>query len=297
MTYEEFKNTLTIALKEELGTDGKISLGTDIIMGRSADTITVTILSSGKTFSSGTESLYTLSQKSGMDTRAVAALLLQSASDVMHNQEINPSNIVYRLVNAADNKEMLQTTPHIPFYDMAILFVCILHDNDRQRSFLFITKDLMEKQHFTLQQLCDLASQNTFRLFPSHAEPLPLYMLRAAMRNDSATLEDYLDVAFAAYAGKDKPPMLHVCTPDYRYGAVAMLDTAFLDEMAQDFNSDLYLLPCSTEDFLILPLQGSDEKLPLQKFADEVLAADKTAVLTEYVFRYSRKSKKLELIK
>lgn len=256
MTYEEFKNTLTTALKEELGTDGKISLGTDIIMGRSADTVTVTILSSGKTFSSGTDSLYTLSQKSGMDTKAVAALLLQSASDVMHNQEINPSNIVYRLVNAEENKEMLQTTPHIPFYDMAILFVCILHDNDRQRSFLLITKELMEKQHFTLQQLCDLASQNTFCLFPSHAEPLPLYMLRAAMRNNSATLEDYMDVAFAAYASKDKPPMLRICTLDYRYGAVAMLNTAFLDEIAQDFNSDLYLLPLFNGRFSYPPFTG-----------------------------------------
>ena len=48
MTYEEFKNALTTELNTKLGTDGNAHPGTDTIMGRRMETVTVTIISTGQ---------------------------------------------------------------------------------------------------------------------------------------------------------------------------------------------------------------------------------------------------------
>ena len=73
------------------------------------------------------------------------------------------------------------------------------------------------------------------------------------MQDDKATLDDYMEVAYASYESRKRPPMLRVSTPDYRYGSVAMLDTAYMDDIAKTFDSDLLLLPCSIREFLITP--------------------------------------------
>ena len=198
MTYEEFKNALTTELNTKLGTDGNAHPGTDTIMGRLMETVTVTIISTGQKYSANTDKLYELHRK-GMNVTSIAALLLQSVKSLQINETIALDSIVYCLVNAENNKEMLQDTPHIPFYDMAILFSSIVRDDEQQRNFMILSEALMKEHNFTLSQLSDLAHQNTFRMFPSRAELLPLYLMSRVMQDDKATLDDYMEVAYASY--------------------------------------------------------------------------------------------------
>lgn len=296
MTYEEFKNALTTELNKILGANGNAYLGTDNIMGHPMETVTVTMISTSEKFSAGTGKLYAL-YSGGMSVAAVAALLLQSVRTVKDVPKIDPDSIVYCLVNANANREMLKRIPYIPFYDMAILFVSVTERADKkERSFLFISEQIMKDQHFTLEQLSNLAHKNTFRMFPTRAELLPLRMLRDAIFLEESTLEDFMAAAYAAYTSKGKPSMLHVSTPDYRFGVIAMLDTDFLEEVAADLNCDLYLLPSSNQEFLILPLPENDTVPPLQSIAREVVSTKDNTLLTEHVFCYKRKSHKLELM-
>ena len=106
---------------------------------------------------------------------------------------------------------------------------------------MILSEALMKEHNFTLSRLSDLTHQNTFRMFPSRAELLPLYLMSRVMQDDKATLDDYMEVAYASYESRKRPPMLRVSTPDYRYGSVAMLDTAYMDDIAKTFDSDLLL--------------------------------------------------------
>lgn len=295
MTYEEFKNALTTELNAKLGTDGNAHLDTGTIMGRPMETVTVTFIAADGKYSASTEKLYSL-HNSGMDMALIAALLLQSVSSLQTNKDVAPDSIVYCLVNAEDNKEMLQETPHIPFYDMAILFSSIVRDDEQQRNFMLLTEALMKDHHYTLPQLSELARQNTFRMFPSRAELLPLYLMIRIMENEKATLNDYMEVAHAAYESRKRPPMLRVSTPDYRCGAVAMLDMAFMNDIAESFDRDLLLLPSSTKDFLVIPWVEGINLPELIKSAKEIVSLGTDPVLTRHVFCYNKNQKKLELV-
>lgn len=295
MTYEEFKNALTTELNTKLGTGGNAQPGTDTIMGRLMETVTVTIISTGQKYSANTDKLYELYRK-GMNVTSIAALLLQSVKSLQVNEDVAPDSIVYCLVNAENNKELLQDTPHIPFYDMAILFSSIVRDDEQQRNFMILSEALMKEHNFTLSQLSDLAHQNTFRMFPSRAELLPLYLMSRVMQDDKATLDDYMEMAYASYESRKRPPMLRVSTPDYRYGPVAMLDTAYMDDIAKTFDSDLLLLPCSVREFLITPWTEDTNLSELVKSAKEIISTGTEPVLTRHVFCYNKNQKKLELV-
>lgn len=110
MTYEEFKNALTTELNKILGANGNAYLGTDNIMGHPMETVTVTMISTSEKFSAGTGKLYAL-YSGGMSVAAVAALLLQSVRTVKDVPKIDPDSIVYCLVNANANREMLKRIP------------------------------------------------------------------------------------------------------------------------------------------------------------------------------------------
>lgn len=295
MTYEEFKNALTTELNTKLGTDGNAHLGTNTIMGCHMDTVTVSIISTGEKFTTNTDKLYKI-QRNGMNVTEVAALLLQSVKTLQIKKEIDPGSIVYCLVNAGDNKEMLQEIPHIPFYDMAILFSSVIRNDKSQRSSMFLTETLMKENNYTLPQLSELAHQNTFRMFPSKTELLPLYLMSRVMQDDKATLDDYMEVTYAAYESRKRPPMLRVSTPDYRYGTVAMLDTAYMDDIAKTFDSDLLLLPSSTKEFLITPRTEDINLSELLKSVKEIISMETEPVLTRHVFCYNKNQKKLELV-
>ena len=283
MTYEEFKNALTTELNTKLGTDGNAHPGTDTIMGRLMETVTVTIISTGQKYSANTDKLYELHRK-GMNVTSIAALLLQSVKSLQINETIALDSIVYCLVNAENNKEM------------AILFSSIVRDDEQQRNFMILSEALMKEHNFTLSQLSDLAHQNTFRMFPSRAELLPLYLMSRVMQDDKATLDDYMEVAYASYESRKRPPMLRVSTPDYRYGSVAMLDTAYMDDIAKTFDSDLLLLPCSIREFLITPWTEDTNLSELVKSAKKIISTGTEPVLTRHVFCYNKNQKKLELV-
>lgn len=295
MTYEEFKNALTTELNKILGANGNAYLGTDNIMGHPMETVTVTMISTDQKFSASTDKLYAL-YGGGMSVAAVAALLLQSVRTVQSPKRAAPDSIIYCLVNAEDNKEMLQEIPHIPFYDMAILFSSVIRDDEQLRNSMFLTKTLMKENNYTLTQLSELAHQNTFRMFPSRAELLPLYLMSRVMQDDKATLDDYMEIAYAAYESRNKPPMLRISTPDYRFGAVAMLDTSYMDNIAKAFDKDLLLLPSSTKEFLIIPWTEDIILSEVVKSAKEIVSKGTEPVLTRPIFCYNKNQKKLELV-
>lgn len=90
--------------------------------------------------------------------------------------------------------------------------------------------------------------------------------------------------------------MLRVSTPDYRYGAVAMLNMAFMNDIAESFDRDLLLLPSSTKDFLVIPWAEGINLSELVKSAKEIISMGTEPVLTRHVFCYNKNQKKLELV-
>lgn len=296
MDYKGFKNALLTETTKKLGSAGQSQLGLDTIRGVPTETIRIILPSEETTLVTELLPLYGLHKENSLDVEHIASIVLESIATYT-KPIFNPSTVIYRLVNIEANKKMLQDVPYIQFYDMAITFASIVSENDQARECMVITNQVMKEQHLTLAQLTDLAHKNTFRMYPSKAEILPMYWFRKVMQKDQATVKDYVEVALAAYTSKEKPPMLRVSSSDYRYGGVALLDNKHFEELAKVFKRNLLVLPSSEQDFVIMPWEDGLDVKELLKISNEIVNEGDVPILTRNVFCYNMLTKELELLK
>lgn len=289
MTMENFRLELKHTLNCMLGTSAEVSFDVDTVRGVPTETITISS-QNGKKYTTSLQNLYSLHLK-GMGISDITRMLTNITSDA---HRIDTSNIVYRMVNAADNAELLKSVPYIPYYDMAILFACVM-EHHNSRGFLMISNSLMEENHFTLEQLTDLAQKNTFRKYPCKASLLLLDMLRGLMAKPDSSLDEFAEFAVQAYAIHNAPPLLRATCENYPCGSVAMLNTAFLAQIANDWGQSLILLPASDEDFGIIPYLDNMDKSLIKAHAKEVLSEGTQTILTHNVFLFNKDTRCIEL--
>jgi len=69
--------------------------------------------------------------------------------------------ICYKLVNAEYNREMLSDTPHIKFYDLAIIFYIVVSNDTNGLATATVKKPLMEIWNVSKEKLFELSVENT----------------------------------------------------------------------------------------------------------------------------------------
>lgn len=288
MTMEKFKMELVDKLQHKYGDRASVSCGIDIIQGVPTELLNVDFADDNRICSTPILSLYKLNLR-GMNIAHIAEVVADSISSV---DTIDTSKIIYRLVNASENEELLKRIPHIPFYDMAIVFDC-MKENEHKRGFLSISNKLMEKHNLTLSQLTDLAQENTFRLFSCSAEPLMFHIFKELISRRGVTREEYQKFADMAYENRQDIPKLKVTCENHPCGCVAMLNINFLSSIADDMCHDLLLLPGTDNAFVIIPYMAGMDKESIHKMANDALSEGSEPILTHNVYLFSRKNKRL----
>lgn len=264
MTMNNFKMELVNALQNKFGATASVSFGTDTIQGVPMEFLNVDFTDDDRICSTPLQSLYQLNLR-GMNIAHIAEVVADSISSI---DTIDTSKIIYRLVNAAENEDLLKRLPHIPFYDMAIVFDCMMEDKHK-RGFLSISNELMRKHNLTLSQLTDLAQENTFRLFNCSAEPLMFYIFKQLISRNNATSEEYQKFAKFAYENRQDIPKLKVTCENHPCGCIAMLNISFLSSIADDLHHDLLLLPGTDNAFVVIPyIPGIDKEAIHQMVKD-----------------------------
>lgn len=289
MTMNNFKLELIDNVQTALGNKGNVFFEKKLVKDVSMEFLTIKLTSDGRCCSLPLASLYKL-RSSGMSVFEIANAVTTSLT---FKENIDKNTIAFRLINAVENEELLKTVPHIPFYDMAIIFQCVTF-SEKSRYFLTISQSLMESNNLTLQQMADLAMKNTFRLFPCLARLLTLYILEELMANKNTTLEDFQAFAVHAFNSKRNPIFQTTCK-DYPNGSVAMLNFSFLSQIAEDLGHDLLLLPSSEQNFAIIPYTKEISKQSVHQMVTEALATDNEPILTRYTFLFHRATKQLEI--
>lgn len=288
MTMENFKMELVSNLQSMYGDKASVSCGIDIVQGVPTELVNVDFADDDRTCSTPLRSLYQLNLR-GMNISHIAEVVADSISSV---DTIDTSKIIYRLVNAAENEELLKRIPHIPFYDMAIVFDCMKEDKHK-RGFLSISNDLMKKHNLTLSQLTDLAQENTFRLFTCSAEPLMFHIFRQLLSRDDATRKDYLEFANLTYDNRQGPPKLKVTCENHPCGCVAMLNMNFLSRIADDLHHDLLLLPGTDNAFVVIPYIPGIDKEAIHQMVEDALKDGNEPILTRNVYLFNKTTKRL----
>lgn len=202
--------------------------------------------------------------------------------------ESSKTKIIYRLVSRKQNKDLLEEVPYIPFLDMAITFHLVVSVNSRYVQSLKIGDELQKKWNLSVEQLLKIAKENTARLFPAKVKGLKEFLreYKALKVEEDLTNDTKVD-------------MIVVTNELGINGATVILYDEIMDELAERYDSDLYVIPSSIHEMIIVPVNEDTEKQIydvlrwMVRDINERFVAEEE-ILSNRVYTYLREEKRFQ---
>ena len=196
------------------------------------------------------------------------------------------NKITYRLVSKERNKQFLESVPHLPFLNMAVVFYIIHHVSKEGMESICVTNELAGKWGLSAKSLYIIAEKNTPILLPPIIDTME-HTLELLMGEINCAIEPAKD--------SNKPIPMHIMTNKYQInGASVLLYHGLLDGLAEKLGTDLYVIPSSIHELIIMPAE--DGSLSLSKLSDMVKEINENHVkeeeiLSDCAYYYDHKEK------
>lgn len=194
-------------------------------------------------------------------------------------------NIIFRVVNYERNKEQLESCPYIPFNDLAITFRWVAHKDSIGVATSMITNKEVDMWSVSKSDLYKLALENNERIFPG------------TITNMRKLFDDYMgELNIADESQLDTGVELYVLTNELGInGASCMLYRNILKNFAAQKESNLFILPSSIHEVIVVPESSIDDRNYLRELVE---SANKTVVglmdvLSDTVYYYDRQDNKI----
>ncbi|CRZ33626.1 hypothetical protein DFR55_10224 [Herbinix hemicellulosilytica] len=187
------------------------------------------------------------------------------------------SHIFFRIVNYNRNMKILTQIPHIKFFDMAITFYCLVRSYDDSICMDKITNEHLRRWGTTVDELQKLAYDNTRKLFPPSLKTLDEVLDEYSSNNDK---DD---------ESRDNCHLYILSNEKGVYGAFYILYKDIIRDFARLINSNLYILPSSIHELILIPVKNSPEKEYLNRLImeiNETMISD-DEILSDKVYIYS----------
>lgn len=197
------------------------------------------------------------------------------------------NRIIYRLIHFEKNQELLKDLPHFRFLDLAVVFSCLMLDTPNGNATILIHHRHLEFWNITADELYKIAVENTPRLLPFELKSLKDIL-------SSSVLE--MNIKDDAKKQDTQIPMYVLTNASKLYGASCILYPNVLADFSKEKNCDLYIIPSSIHEVLLVPADSAISPDYLNNMVKEV---NDTSVLTEeilcdHVYFFS---KKLQIIR
>lgn len=210
------------------------------------------------------------------------------------NYESAKEHIVYKLVNTEKNRELLEHIPHVPFHDLSIVFEYLISQGDMSQgntgsTSILIHNEYMNAWNADTEELYRTASINT-----------PL-LRKFEIKSIGDVLDEVLDDTEDIKEFEvpcDIVPMYVLRNKSKVLGAACILYPNLLSDFAAACGSDLFIIPSSIHETLILPYADPSESGDIKNMIRDI---NRTAVTTEDVlsdnlYFYEQSPDKLQMV-
>ncbi len=209
--------------------------------------------------------------------------------------EEGKGRVCFRLVNAARNRELLSSVPHIPYLDLAIVFFIPVSADGMGEATATVSNSIMEAWGMTdVEELYATAKENTQARYKGCVSGL-MDVLAAAVSPDCAADDGASFGMDSVY--EDTMPIYVATNAQRLHGAAAMLYDGLLSGFAKRVGGDFYILPSSIHEVILLPADGDMDAGSLAAMVREInrtkVAADE--VLSDNVYRYNAGTDSVEM--
>lgn len=225
------------------------------------------------------------------------------------NYDAVQTGICFKLINRARNEELLKRVPSIPYLDLSIVFFYYYRNELLGDGTILIHNSHMKAWGVTVTELYERALYNTERLFAP--ELLRMEQLLRGELLEGRQLQEEIQLQEEKHqtqrtgmweAEKEieenvAESMLVLTNGQRQYGAASILYTQYLQLLSAKLNRNLFILPSSVHEVILLPDCGL-EREPLKRMVEEVNETQVAAeeVLSDSVYYYDQKKKSVQVI-
>lgn len=186
-------------------------------------------------------------------------------------------NVTYKLINYEKNKELLEDVPHIEFLDLAIVFQYVVAVAGDETATILLKNDHLKMWGKPMDELFRLAENNTKKFLGFQC----------------ASMKEVLGSILGPEEEIEMEVDMYVLTNQIGvYGAITMLYKEKLKKISERLKSNLYILPSSVHEVILIP---ADDMIDPMVLKDMVYQVNRTQLKTEeilsdsvYFFSYEK---------
>lgn len=294
---EEFIQQLTIAVKAKLGEEYEVlpkealkNNGvklTGVLIGRYEDVIVPMIyiddilqrIKKGDiTIQEGIDEVFEVPLESVEDMTAANTVQNLTKNDIL-------THVVHGIINADYNQEYLSNKPYRKFLDLAVVYRMFLEETEDYYKAIVLTNALCAKCGINLAELEEAAKRNTeqrgFRVEWLH-DILPELVESTNPYNQKS--RELLLCSLKGASCRDS------------YGACVLLYEDVFKELSHRLNSNLYILPSSIHEVLVLPAKFASKNLhQIVKGINRSVIINPEDILSDSVYYYNKETNRITI--
>ena len=311
--YEEFLEKCMEGLKSRLGEGYTIQVNT-ILKNNSIALDGVIILKEGAKITPNIYlDQYYVQYEQGEDLQNILEDILQVYADkanekcdveIQFSLEAMKDKIIYRLVNREKNQELLSTCPYMDYLDLAVTFHCLIQEQEDCIGTIRITNEHMQYWGVTTAEIYQYAVENTQKLMPPLLRRMEDVLREILQSNQIGMEQEEIQLELERLKleeeddTEDKAQMYILSNTKGINGAACLMYPDVIPNFARLLQSDVYILPSSIHEIILLPANQLYELAKLEEMVSDInqTQVPYEEILSNHVYYYSITSKQIRIL-
>ena len=179
--------------------------------------------------------------------------------DFYSDYEEVKKGLSFKLISGKRNQSLLKTLPHVPFLDLEMVFYYVLDMPGAPEGNILITNEHLELWGIKPDTLIKDAKANA---------PMKLPVMFRELYSFLKKVSNYQECDL--FGLEDFPDMYVISNEEMSYGAAVMLYPGFLKEISEKLGRNLFVIPSSVHELILLPDRGYEDVSYLKDMIYEV---------------------------
>lgn len=223
--------------------------------------------------------------------------IVQIYERVRKNQQINVQffsdyqkareRICYKLIHYRRNQALMPEIPHVRYLNLAVVFYYAYENQLLGSGTILIRNSHKESWNVTTEELYQQAKENTERIFPAD-------LIRMEEIIEETEKENFAE---ESWEEEQIIPMFVLTNGKRQFGAISIFYPGILKNLAGKMNANLFILPSSVHEVILLPDVGEKAEC-LQEMVKDVNRTQvaEEEVLADSVYYYDRTLGRINLL-
>ena len=201
-----------------------------------------------------------------------------------------------KLINREKNEEFLKNIPYREIYDLALIAYVSLEEAQNGQATITVSDKNLEMWNVSKDDVFEAAFLNTSENTPPKLEKMTSLMRKLLKEKcfdmEMDETEEDIDRVIDMIEENEANVMYVLTNHNRMNGAYCMLYEEYLKKFAESIDSDLYILPSSIHEVLLMPMSCGISKKELECMVRSINSSDLSPgeVLSDNVYEFYRES-------